>query len=42
MKYWRHSYKHGYTNASKFTWIFVKTKREKVEGKRRTYKLKKA
>ena len=31
MKYWWHSHKYGYTDASKFTWTFVKTKRGKVE-----------
>ena len=31
MKYRWHSHKHGYTDASRFTWIFIKTKRGKVE-----------
>jgi len=31
MKYRWYSHKHGYTDASRFTWIFIKIKREKVE-----------
>ena len=31
MKYRWHSHKHGYIDASRFTWTFIKTKREKVE-----------
>ena len=31
MKYQWHSHKHGYTDASRFTWTFIKTKRGKVE-----------
>ena len=31
MKYRWHSHKHGYTDASRFTWTFIKTKRGKVE-----------
>ena len=31
MKYRWHSHEHGYTDASKFTWTFIKTKRGKVE-----------
>ena len=31
MKYRWHSHKYGYTDASRFTWIFIKTKRGKVE-----------
>ena len=31
MKYSWHSQKHGHTDASRFTWIFIKTKRGKVE-----------
>ena len=29
MKYWWHSHKHDYTDASRFTWIFSKTKKRK-------------
>ena len=31
MKYRWHSHEHGYTDASSFTWAFIKTKRGKVE-----------
>ena len=31
MKYRWHSRKHGYIDASWFTWIFIETKRGKVE-----------
>ena len=31
MKYRWYSHKHGYIDASRFTWTFIKTKREKVE-----------
>ena len=31
MKYWWHSHKHGYTEAFRFTWTFIKIKRGKVE-----------
>ena len=31
MKYQWHSHKHGYIDASRFTWTFIKTKRGKVE-----------
>jgi len=33
MKYRSHSHKHDYIDASKFTWTFIKTKREKVKTK---------
>ena len=35
MKYRWHSYKHGYTDASRFTWTFIKTKSGKVEKKKK-------
>ena len=38
MKYRWHSHKHGYTDASSFTWTLIKTKREKVERRRRKRK----
>ena len=31
MKYRWQLYNHGYANASRFTWIVIKTKREKAE-----------
>ena len=31
MKYRWHSRKHGYIDASRFTWTFIKIKRGKVE-----------
>ena len=38
MKYRWHSNKHGYTDAFRFTWIFIKTKKGKVERRRRKQK----
>ena len=34
MKFRWHSHKYGYTDASIFVWIFIKSKRGKVEGKK--------
>ena len=38
MKYQWHSHKHGYTDACRFTWMLIITKRGKVERRRRKQK----
>ena len=35
MKYQWHSHKHDYTDASRFTWMLIITKRGKVERRRK-------